>query len=397
MNPEFFKATSARFLFSLSVQSQAVLMGWQMYERTRDPWMLGLVGLCAALPALLLAPFSGWWVDRGNPLRIYQGVMVISLISVLIAWGSTSPAGLFLAAFLTGLVRSFSSPSMNSIIPRIISRGEIKRFSAYTTLAFQLAGVVGPGLSGILLGAGGYTFPYILCVSALVVGSLTLWTMENRFHPLSRDRVHSPDWKNELLSGFRYVWSHPVLLSAMSLDMFAVLFGGVTAMLPVFAVEVLHTGPVGLGWLRAAPAMGAILMGTVLIRHPVSTGAGSKLLGSIAGFGLCILVFGLSKSYAVSFAALMLSGALDSVSMVIRGAIVQLCSPEGLRGRIAAVNAVFIGSSNEIGEFESGVAAKLLGTVPSVLFGGCMTLLTVAWVGWKSAEIRNLDLSRLEK
>jgi len=397
VNPEFFKATSARFLFSLSVQSQAVLMGWQMYERTRDPWMLGLVGLCAALPALLLAPFSGWWVDRGNPLRIYQGVMVISLISVLIAWGSTSPAGLFLAAFLTGLVRSFSSPSMHSIIPRILSRGEIKRFSAYTTLAFQLAGVVGPGLSGILLGVGGYTFPYILCVSALVVGSLTLWTMENRFHPLSRDRVHSPDWKNELLSGFRYVWSHPVLLSAMSLDMFAVLFGGVPAMLPVFAVEVLHTGPVGLGWLRAAPAMGAILMGTVLIRHPVSTGAGSKLLGSIAGFGICILVFGLSKSYAVSFAALLLSGALDSVSMVIRGAIVQLCSPEGLRGRIAAVNAVFIGSSNEIGEFESGVAAKVLGTVPSVLFGGCMTLLTVAWVGWKSAEIRNLDLSRLEK
>ncbi len=372
-------------------------MGWQMYERTRDPWMLGLVGLCAALPALVLAPFSGWWVDRGNPLRIYQGVMGISLLSVLIAWGATSPGRLFTAAFLTGLVRSFSSPAMNSIIPRIISRNEIKRFSAYTTLAFQFAGVVGPGLSGVLLGAGGYTFPYALCVSALVVGSLTLWTMEDRFHPQKKSALRSSPWRDELLSGFRYVWSHPVLLSAMSLDMFAVLFGGVTAMLPVFAVEVLHTGPVGLGWLRAAPAMGAILMGAVLVRHPVSRGAGSKLLGSIAGFGICILVFGFSKSYPVSFIALLLSGALDSVSMVIRGAIVQLCSPEGLRGRIAAVNAVFIGSSNEIGEFESGLAAKVLGTVNSVLFGGCMTLLTVAWVGLRSNEIRNLDLSRLEK
>ena len=372
-------------------------MGWQMYERTRDPWMLGLVGLCAALPALVLAPFSGWWVDRGNPLRIYQGVMVISLFSVLLAWSSKTPAGLFSAAFLTGLVRSFSSPAMNSIIPRIISRSEIKRFSAYTALAFQLAGVVGPGLSGVLLGAGGYTFPYVLCVSALVVASLTLWTMENRFHAQESSVKRSSAWREELLSGFRFVWAHPVLLSTMSLDMFAVLFGGVTAMLPVFAVEVLHTGPVGLGWLRAAPAMGAILMGTVLVRNPVSKGAGSKLLVSIAGYGVCILVFGLSKSYMVSFGALLLSGALDSVSMVIRGAIVQLCSPEGLRGRIAAVNAVFIGSSNEIGEFESGLAAKILGTVPSVLFGGSMTLLTVAWVGWRSSEIRNLDLSRLEK
>jgi MFS family permease len=397
VNPEFFKVTSARFLFSLSVQSQAVLMGWQMYERTRDPWMLGLVGLCAALPALVLAPFSGWWVDRGNPLRIYQGVMLISLVSVMIAWSSESPFGLFSAAFLTGLVRSFSSPAMNSIIPRIISRSEIKRFSAYTALAFQLAGVVGPGLSGVLLGAGGYTFPYVFCVSALVVGSLTLWTLENRFHPVPDPGIDSRKWKDEILSGFRYVWAHPVLLSVMSLDMFAVLFGGVTAMLPVFAVEVLHTGPVGLGWLRAAPAMGAILMGAVLVRHPVSRGAGHKLLASIAGFGICIIVFGLSRSYPLSFLALLVSGALDSVSMVIRGAIVQLCSPEGLRGRIAAVNAVFIGSSNEIGEFESGLAAKLLGTVPSVLFGGCMTLITVAWVGWRSSGIRNLDLSRLEK
>jgi MFS family permease len=183
----------------------------------------------------------------------------------------------------------------------------------------------------------------------------------------------------------------------MSLDMFAVLFGGVTALLPVYAVEILKVGPTGLGWLRAAPAFGAMIMGALLVRFPVSAGAGRKLLASIAGFGICILVFAFSRNFLLSFGALVFSGALDSVSMVIRGAIVQLVSPEGMRGRIASVNAVFIGSSNEIGEFESGFAARALGTVPSVLFGGCMTLLTVGIVTWKCHGLRTLDLSELEK
>ncbi len=396
VNPEFFKATAARFLFSLSVQCQAVLMGWQMYDLTRDPLMLGLIGLSSALPALLLSPLSGWLVDRGNPLRIYQSVVTVSLASVLIAWGSRGVGGLFIASFLTGLVRSFSSPSMNAIIPRIVTREEIKRMSAYTTLAFQFAGVIGPAFAGVLLGVRGYSLPYLFCVSSLVVASLTLWLMRYRHSSPAVPVTGKGPFREELLVGFRFVWNHPVLLSAMSLDMFAVLFGGVTALLPVFAVEVLGVGPFGLGWLRAAPALGAILMGAWLVRRPISSGAGWKLLFSVAGFGLSILVFGLSKNYPLSFCALLLSGALDSISMVIRGAIVQLCSPDGMRGRIAAVNAVFIGSSNEIGEFESGVAARLLGTVPSVLFGGWMTLLTVIVVFLRSAEIRNLDLSKLE-
>lgn len=390
MNPDFFKLTLARFLFSASVQSQAVLMGWQMYDRTRDPWMLGMVGLCGALPALIMAPFSGWMVDRGNPLRIYQSVILVSLASVLTAWSSETPRGLFAAAVLTGLVRSFSSPSMNAIIPQLISREDIKRSSAYTTLAFQLAGVIGPGLAGILLGLEGASLPYVFCVSSLVVASLTLWTL--RFSPKRQEQN-----RGSLLSGFRFVLGHRVLLSVMSLDMFAVLFGGVTALLPVYAVEILKVGPTGLGWLRAAPAFGAMIMGALLVRFPVSAGAGRKLLASIAGFGICILVFAFSRNFLLSFGALLFSGALDSVSMVIRGAIVQLVSPEGMRGRIASVNAVFIGSSNEIGEFESGFAARALGTVPSVLFGGCMTLLTVGIVMWKCHGLRALDLSELEK
>jgi MFS family permease len=396
MNPNFFRAIAARFLFSLAVQSQAVLMGWQMYELTRDPLMLGLIGLAEAIPALSLALFSGYLVDRLNPIRIYQAVIGVSFLSAMIAWNAERPAQLFFAAALTGIMRSFSGPAMGSIIPRIVTREEIKRSSAYTAFAFQFAGVAGPGLAGVLIGIRGFTFPYLLVASSLVIASLALLFVEYRHVPKAVPVDRSRSFGGELLVGLRFVFRHPLLLSSMSLDMFAVLFGGVTALLPVFAVEILHAGPTGLGWLRAAPALGAMVMGAFLIRNPVSRHAGKKLIAAVFGFGVCILVFALSKNYILSWCALAVSGALDSVSMVVRGSILQLCSPEEMRGRILSVSSIFIGSSNEIGAFESGVAARLLGTVPSVLFGGGMTLLTAGVVFWRAKELWELDLSRLE-
>ncbi len=397
MNPNFYRVMLSRFLFVFGVQIQAVLMGWQMYDLTHDPLKLGLIGLAAALPALVMALFAGWLVDHFNPLRIYQGVVGISVCSIGIAWNATTPSELYWAALLTGLVRSFTSPAINSLVPRLVSREEIRRSSAFTSTAFQMANVIGPGLAGILLGVQGYSLPYILALSALVVASLVLLTVKYAHSPNSGQLLKVKASRlDELLLGVRYVSKHPLLLSAMSLDMFAVLFGGVTALLPVFAAEILFVGPQGLGWLRAAPAFGAICMGTFLIRNPIGKRAGTALLASVLGFGICILVFALSKNYWLSLSVLALSGALDSVSMVVRGAIVQLCSPENMRGRIAAVNSIFIGSSNEIGEFESGVAAKLLGTVNSVLFGGTMTLITVGLVFWKAKTLRNLDLRHLE-
>lgn len=398
MNPNFFRATAARFLFSLSVQSQAVLMGWRMYEMTHDPLQIGLIGLTAALPALFLSLVSGYLVDLSNPLRIYQGVVLVSLSSVIVSWQAEGPRDLYLAAMLTGIVRSFSSPSMGSIIPRMVSRDEIKRSSAYTALAFQFAGVLGPGLAGILLGIRGYTYPYLLCVSALITSSITLLFLDYRHAPRKRpDPTEKTAMFSELSLGMRYVFKHPLLLSSMALDMFAVLFGGVTAMLPVFAAEILMVGPTGLGWLRAAPAAGAMVMGLRLVRKPVGENAGRTLLVAVLGFGVCILVFGMSRNYALSWVVLALSGALDSISMVVRGSIVQLCSPDSMRGRINAVAAIFIGSSNEIGEFESGAAAKLLGVVPSVFFGGTMTLITVILTYLRCPELRALDLTQLEK
>jgi MFS family permease len=394
----FYWLVSARFLFVLGVQIQAVLMGWQMYDLTHDAWMLGLIGLAEAIPALSMALFAGWLVDRFNPLRFYQAMLGVSFCSMMISWNATTPRELFIAAFVTGLARSFTGPSMNSIIPRIVSRDELKRSSAWTTTAFKSATVIGPGLAGLLLAVQGYSLPYALAVSALVLGSFCLLFLKYE-HPrrvAAPIDAAPPKFLDELLVGARYVFRHPLLLSALSLDMFAVLFGGVTALLPIFAAEILKVGPEGLGVLRAAPAFGAIWMGLYLIRKPITSGAGKKLLWSVVGFGICILVFGVSKNFWVSMLALALSGAFDSVSMVIRGAIVQLCSPEAMRGRIAAVNSIFIGSSNEIGEFESGAAASILGVIPSVLFGGTMTLMTVGIVFWKSKSLRELDLSKIE-
>ncbi len=389
MNRKFYWLVVARFLFVMGVQIQAVLMGWQMYDLSHDPLQLGLIGLAEAIPALSLALFAGLLVDQFNPFRFYQLTLLVSFISIWISSVATEPKYLFYAAILTGIARSFTGPTTNSIVPRLVSREELKRSSAFTTIAFKAGTVLGPGIAGILLAMQGYLLPYRVAQFSLILGSICLLFID--YSHQKPVRVKNPSLLPELLMGAKFVFQHPLLLSVMTLDMFAVLFGGVVAMLPIYAAEVLHMGPEGLGWLRAAPAFGAIFMSLQLIRKPITHRAGSALLWSVFGFGICILVFGISKNFWLSFAALALSGALDSVSMVIRGAIVQLCSPEAMRGRIAAINSIFIGSSNEIGQFESGVAAKWMGVVPSVVFGGTMTLLVALFAYFKAPKLKNLN------
>jgi MFS family permease len=393
MNPNFRWLVIARFLFVMGTQVQAVLMGWQMYDMTHDPLQLGMIGLAEAGPALSLALISGWLVDQFNPLKFYRMTLALSFGSLWIASQADSPNGLYLAAFLTGIARSFTSPAANSIIPRIVNRDEIKKTSAFTTIAFKGGMVLGPGIAGLLLAIQGYVLPYRMAMVCLLVAFACV-LMIDYSHPRVV-KAKNPALLHELLVGVKYVFKHPLLLSVMSLDMFAVLFGGVMAMLPIYAAEILHMGPSGLGWLRASPAIGAIFMSVYLIRKPIGKNAGPALLWSVFGFGICVIVFGFSTSFWLSMAALALSGALDAVSMVVRSAVVQLASPENMRGRIASVNAIFIGSSNEIGQFESGVAAKLLGTVPSVIFGGTMTLVTVIAVFLGSKKLRKLDLDQL--
>lgn len=402
---DFRLLTQARFLFAFATQAQSVVLGWQIYEIKHDPLYLGLAGLAEAVPALSLAIFAGHLTDRGNPLTIYKNVVRLTfLASLLLLLVSGSFLGadplaklpwIYSAAFIAGIARGFSGPSLYSLVPQLIKRDLLKISAAWITAAFQIAAVSGPAIGGILFALRGADLPYTLNAVMLLgaLGSLALIR--------HRPTVKAPDltkpWLEGLFSGLKFVFSHDLLLSALAMDMFAVFFGGVSAVLPIFAGDILHCGPRGLGMLRASPAVGALLMSAYLIRKPVDRGAGKILLSVVAGFGFCIIGFALSRNFLLSAFLLVLSGALDSVSMVMRSAIVQLSSPDSMRGRIASINYIFIGSSNELGAFESGVAAKLLGTVPSVIFGGAMTLVTVGLTAVFAPRLIKLSLSDLEK
>ncbi|MGZ3744514.1 MAG: MFS transporter [Pseudobdellovibrionaceae bacterium] len=402
---DFKRLISARFLFTFAVQMQAVILGWRMYELMKDPLYLGLIGLTEAVPAIGLALYAGYLTDRSRPLRVYKGVLIISLISALVVLASqilethlsmpVHALALYSASFLTGTARAFAQPAIFAFVPRLVERSQLPRATARMSTAMQVARIAGPAMGGLLYGYVGMTNTSWLVALLLLMGSVVLFKIKTDPEPLPQSGRHSSR-KQELLSGVHFVFSHPILLPAMSLDMISVLFGGVTALLPVFAKEILMIGPQGLGVLRAAPAVGAASMSYALTRIDLSRNAGPWLLRAVSGFGICILIFGLSRNISLSFLALALSGAFDSISMVIRSAAVQMASPDDMRGKISAVNSIFIGSSNEIGEFESGVMARLMGSVPSVIFGGVMCLLTVAVTAWRSPALRKMDLYKIK-
>ena len=404
ISSDFSKLVSARFLYTLAVQMQAVILGWRIYELVGDPLALGFIGLTEALPAIGLALYAGFLVDRKAPLMIYRSVMVISLVSGLIVLFEHLLTGqndvhfqaglLYGAAFLTGLARSFSQPAIFASIPRLVPREDLPRATAVSSSALQTARILGPALGGIVFGFLGPVVASSLVCLSLFCGILVTISIKTKLSAAQSKSRHATITE-ELLSGAKFVFAHPILLPALSLDMISVLFGGVTALLPIFAKEILFIGPKGLGALRAAPAVGAAVMGIYLSRKPLKGPAGPWLFAAVAGFGVCILIFGLSTHYVLSMIALIGSGAFDSISMVIRSTAVQLSSPDHMRGKISAVNSMFIGSSNEIGEFESGVAAKLFGPVTSVYLGGIICLMTVAVVAVISPRLRRMDLKTL--
>ncbi|MEQ1722175.1 MAG: MFS transporter [Pseudobdellovibrio sp.] len=405
MSSDFKKLISARFLFTFAVQMQAVILGWRVYEILQDPLALGFIGLAEAVPAIGLALYAGYIIDRSRPLVAYRRIMYISLLSGLIVLlehilqnqlGVYAQAGmLYFAAFLTGAARSFSGPAIFASVPRMVPREHLLKSTAFMSSAMQVARVAGPAVGGLAFGFLGAIFSSSLVCIFLVAASLAMLMIKMNI-PAPTDIFKHNSIKEELFSGAKFVFNHPILFPALSLDMISVLFGGVTALLPIFAKEILMIGPKGLGVLRAAPAVGAAAMSFFLARNHEKFRTGRALFAAVAGFGFCILVFGLSQNYILSLLALVASGAFDSISMVIRSAAVQLSSPDHMRGKISAVNSIFIGSSNEIGEFESGIAAKILGPVPAVYFGGIICLLTVGTVAYFSPALRKLDLNSLK-
>lgn len=389
----------ARFFVSMAYQMLGVLVGWQIYEITRDPLQLGLIGLADAIPSIGVALFAGHIADRHSRKRIVMICLAMLLMGYVLLWGiawqhawlvsSQTTWPIYAVWFLIGLARGFIGPSIFAFMTQLVPKKLYANSSTWNSSVFHFASMAGPALGGLVYGFVGIIWAFALPVLFALTSIVLIAPVAHR--PMARSKKAEP-FLESLVSGVHFVFKNQIMLAALALDMFAVLFGGVTALLPIFAGEILKVGPQGLGFLRAAPAIGAFSMAVVLAYFPPVRNTGKKLLSAVFAFGVCMLVFALSKNFLLSLVALAVSGAVDNVSVVIRQTIVQTFTPNHMRGRVSAVNNIFIGSSNEIGAFESGVAAKLLGVVPSVIFGGSMTLLVVLVSVIKAPKLRRLHL-----
>ena len=397
-NPDYRWFIASMGLVTLGLQMQGVVVGWQVYDRTGDPLALGLVGLSEALPFLAVALFGGHAADRLNRLRLcMMTTLSLAFCSALLlsfTWrfttGSmaTAVAPIYGIIFLTGIVRAFYRPANVALGTDLLPKELYANGSTWRVSIFHSGMVLGPAFGGLVYAWRGPVMAHAIVMALLLVGFVGLLPIRYLPKPI---RPRGGSIFASLGEGLRFVFAQRLLLGAISLDLFAVLFGGAVAVLPVFAKEVLKTGPQGLGMLRAAPALGSVLMGLTMAHLPPLRRAGRTLLFCVAGFGVATIAFALSRSFALSLLMLAASGAMDNVSVVLRATLLQTLTPEHMLGRVSSVNQVFIGSSNEIGAFESGLAARFMGLVPSVVFGGCMTLLVVAFTSWKVPELRKMD------
>jgi MFS family permease len=375
----------------IATQIQSAVLGWQVYAMTGDPLSLGLVGLSEALPFLALTLVGGWAADRVDRRTLSVASLLTvaasgALLVVLSRLELRTALPYYAAQALAGAGRAFFRPATSALGAEIVPREHYLNAATWRSSIMHSTMVVGPALGGGLLAAGGPTLAFATVLLLSAVGLVSFLSVA----PRPRAPAGPGHILAELGDGVSFVFRHPLLLGAMSLDLFAVLFGGATALLPVFAKDILHVGAVGFGFLRAAPAVGSVVMSIALARSGPFRRAGAALLWCVAFFGVTWMAFALSRSYGLSAALLCAGGALDSVSVVLRSTLVQLETPQEKMGRVAAVNSFFIGSSNELGAFESGLAARLLGTVPSVVLGGAMTLVTVGIVAWRAPALRRL-------
>jgi len=390
---------SARFLLTFAIQMQSVIVGWQIYQLTHDALSLGLIGLAEAIPFISFSLFTGHVADvvKRKKIIVLSNLaylicaMVLLIVStrmhvVLDRYGA---APIYVIIFITGIARGFLSPAQGAYAAQLVPRELFGNASTWNSLAWQTAAVTGPAIGGLVYGFAGIGTAYIMVVCLTALGFVLITFVSNK--PLPERTASESIWQS-LSEGLKFVSHNQIVVSAITLDMFAVFFGGAVSVLPIFADQILHTGAEGLGLLRAAPAVGAIIMSIFQAYHPFFKSAGRTLLTCVFGFGLSMIAFAISRSFYISLFVLMISGMFDNVSVIMRSTIIQLYTPDEMRGRVSAVNGIFIGSSNELGSFESGVAAKLLGLIPSVIFGGSMTLLVVAAVRKLAPNLRKLKL-----
>ena len=385
------------FAMTLGSQLQAVVVGWQVYSITHDPLALGLIGLAEVLPFIAVALPAGYVADRLNRRTVaVAGLTVLAICAVALLVLSATPgllvrAGvlpIYAVIFTSGIARSLLQPARQALSSELVPRADLQNAIAWRSSSWQIAAVAGPAIGGLLYGFSGPVVAYSVDVGLMVCALAGMTTM--RYEPGERVPSAQPIGIN-LLVGLKFVFGQPVILAAMSLDLFSVFLGGAEALLPVFASEVLHVGPQGLGILRAAPAAGAVTMGLYLAHRRPFERAGRSMLLAVCVFAVCIIGFGLSKSFWLSLALLAVSGMADSVSVVIRSSLLQMLTPPDMLGRTSAVNSVFVGSSNELGAFESGVAARLFGAVPAVVAGGVAALVVVMITARVVPALRRLE------
>lgn len=392
-----------RFAMVFAWSMQFIIIEWQVYSLTKDPLSLGIIGLMEIIPAIAMALFAGHIVDqkekKGLLFKCILGFSVISFGLFLLTWppiisGYSTKAilyGIYFMVFLGGIVRSFLGPTIFSLLSLIVPKKVYPNAATWSSSVWQIGSVLGPAVAGFSITLIGVHWSMCSVFVCSIMALLALTQIATK--PILNPKIGEPII-DSLKEGVKFVFQNKTILGALSLDMVAVLFGGAVALLPIFAQDILKVGPEGFGVLRAAPAVGSFLILIVSAYVPMNKNAGMKLLSAIFAFGICIIVFGLSTIFWLSVLALFFSGVVDGISVVIRQTILQLKTPDHMRGRVSAVNSIFVGSSNELGAFESGLTAKLMGTVTSVVFGGSMTLLIVLGTGIFSPAFRKLDLQK---
>ena len=392
-----------RFFLVFGWSMQFIIIEWQVYTLTKDPLSLGIIGLMEIIPAFSMALFAGHIVDQNEKRNLLLkciglfslisfGLFFLTSSSVEMSWSSTAILyTIYAFVFMGGLLRAFFGPTIFSLVALIVPKKAYPNAATWNISTWQMASVLGPAFAGLTINWIGVHWSLCIVFGLVLLSFVLLFGISRK--PIMNPKIGEPIMQS-LKEGVRFVFKTKAILGALSLDMIAVLFGGAVALLPVFAQDILKVGPEGFGLLRAAPAVGAFLTMLITAYIPISKNAGLKLLAAIFGFGVCIIVFGLSSIFWISIVALFFSGVTDGVSMVIRQTILQLKTPDHMRGRVSSVNSMFVGSSNELGAFESGVTAKLMGTVTAVVFGGTMTLITVITTGIVSPTFRKLDLEK---
>lgn len=389
-----------RFFFIMAVRMIGTVVGWKIYTLTRNPLALGLIGLSEVIPAVSLALYAGHVIDKNDKRKMllisvfFYLLCAIALLFIHLdsteqyAGKKAIELSIYFVIFCTGVIRAFSGPTSNSIIAQLVPKSILPNAVSWSSGTWLMASVIGHATAGFLIAHGGYTVTFSVIIAYIIIAIWCILFINPK--PIVNLNSQQRMWES-MKEGLRHVFKTKELLGALSLDLFAVLFGGAAALIPVFAADILKVGAIGFGWLNAAADIGAISSIALLTFFPLQKNQGRILLYAVAGFGACIILFGLSTIFWLSFTALMLSGILDGISVVVRSTILQLKTPDSMRGRVSSINSMFINSSNELGQFESGVAAKLVGVVPAVVLGGCMTLFVVVVTWLKAPSLRKLE------